>query len=127
MTILSSHYFKDERCLVMSLKWMPKSTKFIEQTSECPNITFLIIGFLFTKLGRKIEWSTNHSLSKLIGGEHFGYSKISYFNFLIFVHKNVEGFNISMQYLIFVNILKTDSDLNEKPPYLVLLQWPFIL
>ena len=127
MTILSSHYFKDERCLVMSLKWMPESTQFIEQTPQCPNITFLIIRFLFTQLRRKIEWSANHSLSKLIGSEHFGYSQISYFNFLIFVHKNIKGFNISMQYLVFMNVLKTSSDLNKESPYFVFLQRPFIL
>ena len=103
--ILSSHDLQNERWLIMSFKGMPECAKLIKKTTKGPNITFLIIRFFLTKLGRKIERSADHSLCKLITSQHFSNTKIPNFNFLVFVHKDIESLDISMQYFIFMNVL----------------------
>ena len=111
----------------MSFKGMLKGAQFVEQTSHGPNVAFLIIGLLFAQLGRQIEWRAHHGLSKLVTGQHFSHSQVPDLDLLIFVHEDVEGLDIAMQYFVLVDVLKAEADFNKESPYFVLLERSFIL
>ena len=55
-------------------------------------------------------------MSKVIGVEHFGDSQIANLDHLVLVQENIEGFDVSMEDFIFVDVLESHANLNEKHP-----------
>jgi hypothetical protein len=113
--------------LVLSLEGVAEGAQFVEQTAQRPNIAFFVVRLFLAELGREVKRSPNHSLGKLVASQNFGYPQIAYLNLLILVHKDVQSLDIPMQYLILMDVLKTQTYLDEESPNFVLLQGPLIL
>jgi len=84
---------------------MPEGTQLVEQAAHCPNVALLVVRLLLAEFGRQVKGSADHGLRKLIAGEHLGDSQIAYFDFLTFVHEDIQGFDISVQNPVLMDVL----------------------
>lgn len=106
---------------------MTIGAQLVQQAAQGPNVALLVVGFLLAQFRGEIEGSADHSLGKLVTGEHLGHPQISDFDLFVLVHEDVESFNIAMEYLVFVDVLQAHADLYENSPNLLLLQRLFDL
>lgn len=105
----------------ISIKCVPQSHHLIQDTSQGPNIRFLVVGLLLTYLWRQIIRCSNCGLSAIIGMlEHSGNSKVTDLNGAILVHENILSLQVSVEDLSIVNMLNGEGHLNEPVQYLVL-------
>jgi hypothetical protein len=81
-------------------------TDLIEDHPEAPNISGLIIRSSINHLGRQVQIGSSKAPQKPFGlGQVIGDPKVSQQNFLIFLQKNVRGFDIPMNNLLFMYML----------------------
>lgn len=111
----------------MSLEGMAECAQLVKQAAHRPDIAFFVVRLLFAEFWREIEGSAYHGLCKFVAGEHFGDPEVSDFDFFVFIHEDVEGFDIPVQNFVLVDVLESNADFDEEPPDFVLLQGPLVL
>ena len=104
---------------------MLQSAQLVEDTSQRPDITLVVVGFFFAKLGRKVVGCTDYSVRK-VGClvEHLSHAQVAYLNLILLRQKHVDGLDVSVEDLVAVQVVHAQAHFNKELPDLALTQLP---
>lgn len=104
----------------IGVKSVIQSQHFIQNASQTPNVTLLIIGFLLADLRREVVRSANGSLRFVVSVlEHSGNAKVSNLDLVLAGQEDVLRLQISVQYSSVVHMLDGQTDLHEPVQHLL--------
>lgn len=105
---------------------MLQITHLIEQTSQGPNVCFVIIGFESELFGRHVVRCSNHCVGELLLFiQHLGNPKVPQPN-LPPCQENILCLQVPMQNLLLVHVEQGQTDLDEPVYDLVLFKPPAV-
>lgn len=94
---------------------------FVKQNTERPNIGFEIVWLSFNDFRRKIVRSAHHCFRLgLSAVENSGNTEVAHFHLALLSHKDILGFDVSVQDLPVVDMLDRQADLCKPIKNLVL-------
>jgi hypothetical protein len=93
---------------------MSQSDHFIQDATERPNVTLLVVGLFLTNLWREVVGRADSGLGTVIGVlENSRDTEVTDLDLIRLCHKNVLGLQITMQDLSIVNVLDRQTHLDK--------------
>ena len=124
--VFTFDHFLVEALHVVSSERGYKSTHFVQDTTQRPNVTFRVIGHVSPNLGACIIGRTGLGITQSLLYD-FGNIKISKFGLHIPIQEDVGTFHVSVQDFALVKYLEASDDLDEDVPDLLLFDVGFSL
>ena len=96
--------------LIVAFERMIKSTYVVETTSHGPHVNFLRVGLWPNELGGHEEGSSHVFTWGLLVPDDFGHAQIPYFNWKILGQENIHIFEISVDDVLGMQVLKAKGN-----------------
>jgi len=110
--ILPTYNFEDERALVVAFEGVLEGAHFVEDAAEGPDVAFVVVGLLLTELRRQVVRRPHHRMRKVRSlVQHLSHPQVSNLYLVIFGEEHVDGFDVSVEDLVGVEVLQAEAHL----------------
>ena len=89
------------------MKGVFQGAKLVQDTTKSPNVRLVSVGLVLANLWRHVIWSSLHGHGVILSAfKNFRYTEVSKLDGIIFGQEDILGFDISVQYLATVYVMK---------------------